>query len=96
MQQRRKHRVRIQLALRRGANDTRQDLLAVGAMPGLIPTTDFTRDNGRPERLLRPPVRGVDRRVEKTPDCGKLARQVSTQSLDVWDGTGPRARPRKI
>jgi transposase IS66 family protein len=60
-------------------------------MPGPIPTPDFARDDDGPEGLLGPPVGGVDRRVEeKTPDGGKLTREVSTKSLDVWDGTGLR------
>jgi len=58
-------------------------------MPGPIPTTDFARDNRRPERLLGSPVRGVDwRGKEEGPDGRKRTREVSTKSLDVWDGTG--------
>jgi hypothetical protein len=83
--------VRIHLALRRGSYDAGKDLLSVGATPRPIPTTDFPRDDGRPQRLLGPPVRGVDRWVEeKTPDGGTLTREVAAKSLDVRHGTGVR------
>jgi hypothetical protein len=52
-------------ALIRGAQYTGEDLLGCRAASGAIATAaHFARDDGRPQRVLSAPIRGVERRVK--------------------------------
>ena len=55
------HVANIEAPLVRGAQNTREHLLRVGtASRSIAAATDFARNHRRPQRLLRPPVRGVE------------------------------------
>lgn len=77
--------MRIELPLMRSAEDRGQDLLRVGTVPRTVATVDFAGDHRRSERLLRPPIRGVDRRrVEgKREKRGPLDREVRGEPSDI-------------
>ena len=71
-EQRDEHRGGIEPALVRGAEHAGEDLLAGGAACGAIATaTRFPGHDGGPERLLRAPIGGVERRVEEEAEEGR-------------------------
>jgi hypothetical protein len=91
--QRGEHRVRIERALRSGTNDTREDVLTVGARPGPMAPTHFARHDGRANRLLGAPVGGVDRPIkQERPDRRELPRQMAREALHVGTTLGISAK----
>ena len=72
------------------ANDAAERLLRVSAPPGAIAAPHFPRDHRRPDRVFRPPIGRVDRRIKQEgPDGGEFARQMRGEALHV----GHPARP---
>ena len=83
-------RVSIELALVCGAEYAREDRLSGGAAPGPIAPAHLAGDDGRPQRLFRAPVGGVDSsRVEQEgEERWEFDGEMDRESLDV--GQRPR------
>ena len=77
--------MRMQVPLAGGANDGRENLLAVGPAPRAVAARDVPRDR-RAQRLFGAPVGGVDGGIEEeTLDRVKLSGEVPGQSRHRGD-----------
>ena len=86
VQERGEHDVRIDVALLSGTNDAGEGLLGVGASPGPVAATHFTRHDRQPNRVFRAPVSGVDRGVkEERPDRVEFPLEMRLEPLDIGD-----------
>ena len=71
-------------------NDAAERLLRVSAPPCAIAASHFPRDHRWPDRVPRPTISRVDRRIKQEgPDGGEFARQMRGEALHV----GHPARP---
>lgn len=83
-------RVDIELTLMGGTEDTREDLLGGGPVPGPIAAAHFARDHGGPQRLLGAPIRGIDgRRIEQEgEERREFKSEVRREPLDIRHRAG--------
>lgn len=83
-------RVHIELTLMCGTEDAREDLLGGGTVPGPIAAAHFARDHGGAERLLGPPIRGIDGRwiKQEREDRREFTGEMRREPLDVRHRAG--------